>query len=210
MSKLYQDVLAEAVTHADLVISASREMAEACDSWLVKDMAGVAEHRREVEHLEEQANGVKTRVLTTIAEAETEDKRTDLLQLVQDVDALADQAEGVTYRLNHLDYQPSPELRDQFKDMALVTIKGVELIAVALAALTTGDISETLAATKQIHLQENSANDIFLALEAEIFTKLDLDVRMSIQVRNLAVRLEAIGKRAKAVADEIRVITSRR
>lgn len=210
MSKLYQDVLVDAVAHATLVIDATKEMAGACEAWLNGDTASVATHRREVERLEEQANNVKTRVLNTIAEAETEDKRADLLQLIQDMDALADQAEGVTYRLHQLEYQPSPDLRDQFRDMTLVTVKGVEIIKDALDALAGGDVGETLTATKQVHLQENSANDIFLALEAQIFTKLDLEVRVSIQVRNLAARLEAIGKRAKAVADEIRVIASHR
>ncbi len=208
MSKLYQDVLADALNHVEKVVMANREMVGAIDAWLKDDPKEMAEHRRQTEHIEEQANVVKTRILTTIAEAETETKRADLLQLMLDADSLADQAEGVTHRLNQITYHPRKEIRDQFHDLALVTLKAVEYVKDALEALSKQDFAGALSYAKKVHLQKNTAIEIFIALEAQIFTSLDVDVRVSSQVRNIAVRFEQINQRAKEVADEIRVIAS--
>jgi uncharacterized protein Yka (UPF0111/DUF47 family) len=208
MSKLYQDVLADAITHVEKVVLANREMVGALDAWLKEDFKELAEHRRQTEHLEEQANAVRTRLLATIATAETESKRSDLLQLMLDADALADQAEGITHRLSLITYHPRKEIRDQFHDIALVTLKGVEFVKDALEALNKRDFTGALAFAKKVHLQKNTAVEIFIALEAQIFTSLDVDVRVSTQVRNIAVRFEQINQRAKEVADEIRVIAS--
>ncbi len=208
MSKLYNDVLADAISHVEKVVMANREMVGAVDAWLKEDAKELAEHRRETEHLEEQANVVKTRLLTTLAEAETESKRADLLQLMLDADGLADQAEGITHRLSQITYHPRKEIRDQFHDIALVTLKAVEYVQEALKALNQKDFTAALSFAKKVHLQKNTAVEIFIALEAQIFTALDVDVRVSTQVRNIAVRFEQIAQRAKEVADEIRVIAS--
>jgi len=208
MSKLYQDVLSEAVRHIEIVVTANREMVGATEAWLKEDIKEMAEHRRQTERLEEQADTVKTRLLTTIAAAETESKRTELVELMIDADALADQAEGITHRLSLITYRPRKEIRDQFHDLALVTLKSVEFVKDALDALGKRDFAGALSFAKKVHLQKNTAIEIFIALEAQIFTSLDVDVRVSTQVRNIAVRFEEINQRAKTVADEIRVFAS--
>ncbi len=208
MSKLYQDVLSDAISHVEKVVMANREMVGAIEAWLKEDVKELAEHRRQTEHMEEQANVVKTRLIATLAEAETETKRNDLLQLMLDADALADQAEGITHRLSQITYHPRKEIREQFHDIALVTLKAVEYVQDALKALNQKDFAAALSFAKKVHLQKNTAVEIFIALEAQIFTSLDVDVRVTTQVRNIAVRFEQISQRAKEVADEIRVIAS--
>ena len=208
MSKLYHEVLMDAMKHIEKVVLANREMVGAIEAWLREDIKELAEHHRQTELLEDQANVVKTRLIATLAEAQTESKRADLLQLMLDADGLADQAEGVTHRLSQIIYHPRKEIRNQFHDLALVTLKAVEYVQSALDALSKQDFAGALSYAKKVHLQKNTAVELFIALEAQIFTSLDVDVRVTSQVRNIAVRLEQINQRAKEVADEIRVIAS--
>jgi predicted phosphate transport protein (TIGR00153 family) len=137
------------------------------------------------------------------------ESRGDVLELLENMDALLDRFKGALWKFNIERPQVSIELHDDFKELTGIVVEAVEAIVRSARAFFK-DLSSVADHIHKVPYWESQSDKIASKLQQTIFRKEDLSLSEKLQLRDFVKHIDKIADRAEDVSDKLRIYVIKR
>ncbi len=137
------------------------------------------------------------------------ESRGDVLELLENMDALLDRFKGVLWQFEIEQPEISPEFTEEFRELVLCVVETVEAIVRSSRAFFVNAFSVSDHIHK-VSYWETQSDKISTRLQKSIFSCQDLRLSQKMQLRDLVRHVDKIADRAEDVADKLSIYIIKR
>lgn len=137
------------------------------------------------------------------------ESRGDVLELLENMDALLDRFKGALWKFNIERPQVSKELIDDFKELIGIVVEAVEAIVRSSRAFFK-DISLVADHIHKVPYWESQSDKIASKLQQTIFRQEAFSLSEKLQLRDFVKHIDKIADRAEDVSDKLRIYVIKR
>ena len=137
------------------------------------------------------------------------ESRGDVLELLENMDALLDRFKGALWQFNIERPQLFSELAEDFRELTVCVVEAVEAIVRSSRAF----FKDTRSVADHIHKVphwETQSDKIASRLQQTIFRQEDLALSQKMQLRDFVKQVDKIADRAEDVSDKLRIFVIKR
>ena len=132
------------------------------------------------------------------------ESRGDVLELLENIDALLDRFKGALWRFEIERPEISPEFHEDFKELVLCVVEAVEAIVLSTRAFFKNVVSVTDHMHK-VSYWETQSDKVSTRLQRAIFKQKQLRLSHKMQLRDFVRHVDKIADRAEDVADKLSI-----
>lgn len=169
-----------------------------------RDKKEINEKKEEINHLEEQADELKARIIKKFAEAESQGLST-LFDLVLKTDGILNYINEFTDRILYIDKRLSKNINKRINSIIKISIDMGEALTWAVKSLL-GPREKAFGTSKKLHLLEHEMDSQYRDFENYLYNSTDLDVITILKVKGAVQKIEEMGDLIENIADLIRII----
>ena len=137
------------------------------------------------------------------------ESRGDVLELLENMDALLDRFKGALWKFNIERPQVTKELKDDFKELTGIVVEAVEAIVRSSRAFFK-DLSSVADHIHKVPYWESQSDKIASKLQQTIFRQEDFSLSEKLQLRDFVKHIDKIADRAEDVSDKLRIYVLKR
>ena len=137
------------------------------------------------------------------------ESRGDVLELLENMDALLDRFKGALWKFNIERPQLTRELHDDFKELTSIVVEAVEAIVRSSRAFFK-DLSSVADHIHKVPYWESQSDKIASKLQQIIFRQEDFSLSEKLQLRDFVKHIDKIADRAEDVSDKLRIYVIKR
>jgi predicted phosphate transport protein (TIGR00153 family) len=137
------------------------------------------------------------------------ESRGDVLELLENMDALLDRFKGALYRFDIEQPEIYPEFHEDFRELVNCVVEAVE----AMVRSSRSFFKEISAVADHMHkvsYWETESDKISTRLQRAIFKKKELQLSQKIQLRDFVMHVDKIADRAEDVSDKLSIYVIKR
>ena len=137
------------------------------------------------------------------------ESRGDVLELLENLDALLDRFKGALWKFNIERPQLIKEYNDDFRELTSIVVEAVEAIVRSSRAF----FKESSSVTDHIHkvpYWESQSDKIASKIQQTIFRQESLSLSEKLQLRDFVKHIDKIADRAEDVSDKLRIFVIKR
>jgi len=180
------------------------------DSFLKGNLESFEKKLEDITHTEKQGDSLRRSleeqlyVRTLIPES-----RGDVLELLENMDALMDRFKGAMWRFE-IEYPAiPPELHNDVKDLVSCVVESVEAMVRSARAFFK-DIAAVADHMHKVSYWEKQSDKVSTRLQRNIFRQEDLRLSHKLQLRDFVIHIDQIADRAEDVADKMSIYVIKR
>ncbi len=137
------------------------------------------------------------------------ESRGDVLELLENMDALLDRFKGALWQFNIERPQLFKELNEDFRELTSCVVEAVEAVVRSSRAFFK-DISSVADHIHKVPYWETQSDKITSRLQQTIFRQEDLPLSHKMQLRDFVKHVDKIADRAEDVSDKLRIFVIKR
>ena len=137
------------------------------------------------------------------------ESRGDVLELLENMDALLDRFKGALWKFNIERPEVTKELNDDFKELTGVVVEAVEAIVRSSRAFFK-DLSSVADHIHKVPHWESQSDKIASKLQQTIFRQSGFSLSEKLQLRDFVKHIDKIADRAEDVSDKLRIYVIKR
>ena len=137
------------------------------------------------------------------------ESRGDVLELLENMDALLDRFKGALYRFDIEQPEIYPEFHEDFRELVNCVVEAVEAM-VRSAWSFFKEISAVADHMHKVSYWETESDKISTRLQRAIFKKNELELSQKIQLRDFVMHVDKIADRAEDVSDKLSIYVIKR
>lgn len=137
------------------------------------------------------------------------ESRGDVLELLENMDALLDRFKGALYRFDIEQPEIYPEFHEDFRELVNCVVEAVEAM-VRSARSFFKEISAVADHMHKVSYWETESDKISTRLQRAIFKKNELELSQKIQLRDFVMHVDKIADRAEDVSDKLSIYVIKR
>ena len=180
------------------------------DSYLKGNVESFEKKLEDITHTENQGDSLRRSleeqlyVQTLIPESIG-----DVLELLEDMDALLDRFKGAMWRFE-IEYPTiPPEMHNDFKELVSCVVDSVEAMVRSARAFFK-DIAAVSDHMHKVSYWEKQSDKISTRLQRNIFRQNDLQLSHKLQLRDFVIHVDQIADQAEDVADKLSIYVIKR
>ncbi len=205
LNQLKHQVIEILIEHVRITMNSMKEMHLFYKLWTeAKDKKEINEKKEEINHLEEQADELKVRIIKKFAEAESQGLST-LLDLVLKTDGILNYINEFTDRILYIDKKLSKNINKRINSIIKKSIEMGEALTWAIKSLL-GPREKAFDTSKKLHLLEHEIDSEYRDFENYLYDSTDLDVITILKVKGAVQKIEEMADLIENIADLIRII----
>lgn len=137
------------------------------------------------------------------------ESRGDVLDLLENMDALLDRFKGAIWRFEIERIEIDPKFHDDFKELVNYVVEASEAIVRSVRAFfkNTGAVSDHL---HKVSFWETEADKVSTRLQRKIFRQEEMRLSHRMQLREFVRHVDKIADRAEDVADKLNIFVIKR
>ena len=137
------------------------------------------------------------------------ESRGDVLDLLENMDALLDRFKGASWRFEIERIEIDPKFHDDFKELVNYVVEASEAIVRSVRAFfkNTGTVSDHM---HKVSFWETEADKVSTRLQRKIFRQEDMRLSHRMQLREFVRHVDKIADRAEDVADKLNIFVIKR
>ncbi len=137
------------------------------------------------------------------------ESRGDVLELLENMDALLDRFKGALWKFNIERPQVIQELNDDFRELTGIVVEAVEAIVRSSRAFFK-DLSSVADHIHKVPYWESQSDKIASKLQQTIFRQEGFSLSEKLQLRDFVKHIDKIADRAEDVSDKLRIYVLKR
>ena len=137
------------------------------------------------------------------------ESRGDVLELLENMDALLDRFKGALWKFNIERPEMNTEFHDDFRELTRIVVEAVEAIVRSSRAFFK-DISSVADHLHKVPYWESQSDKIASKIQQTIFRRRDLSLSEKLQLRDFVKHIDKIADRAEDVSDKLRIYVIKR
>ncbi len=137
------------------------------------------------------------------------ESRGDVLELLENMDALLDRFKGVLWKFNIERPHLIIEFDDDFKELTSIVVEAVEAIVRSSRAFFK-DISSVADHLHKVPYWESQSDKIASKIQQTIFRREDISLSEKMQLQDFVRHIDKIADRAEDVSDKLRIFVIKR
>lgn len=137
------------------------------------------------------------------------ESRGDVLDLLENLDALLDRFKGALYRFDIECIEINPKFHDDFKELVRNVVKASEAIVQSSRSFFK-DISSVANFIHKVSFWETESDKISTGLQKRIFRQNEIPLSHRMQLRDFVRHVDKIADRAEDVADKLSIFVIKR
>ena len=137
------------------------------------------------------------------------ESRGDVLELLENMDALLDRFKGALWKFNIERPELIKEFNDDFRELTGIVVEAVEAIVRSSRAFFK-NISSVADHLHKVPYWESQSDKIASKLQQTIFRREDLSLSEKLQLRDFVRHIDKIADRAEDVSDKLRIYVIKR
>jgi predicted phosphate transport protein (TIGR00153 family) len=137
------------------------------------------------------------------------ESRGDVLELLENMDALLDRFKGALWKFNIERPQVIKELNDDFRELTGIVVEAVEAIVRSSRAFFK-DLSSVADHIHKVPYWESQSDKIASKLQQTIFRQEGFSLSEKLQLRDFVKHIDKIADRAEDVSDKLRIYVLKR
>jgi len=205
LNQLKHQVIEILIEHMRITMNSMKEMHLFYKLWTeARDKKEINEKKEEINHLEEQADELKIRIIKKFAEAESQGLST-LLDLVLKTDGILNYINEFTDRILYIDKKLSKNINKRINSIIKKSIEMGEALTWAIKSLL-GPREKAFDTSKKLHLLEHEIDSKYRDFENYLYNSTDLDVITILKVKGAVQKIEEMADLIENIADLIRII----
>jgi predicted phosphate transport protein (TIGR00153 family) len=137
------------------------------------------------------------------------ESRGDVLELLENMDALLDRFKGAIWRFEIERIEIAPKFHDEFKELVSNVVEASEAIVRSVRAF----FKDTKAVADHMHkvsFWETESDKVSTSLQRRIFRQKDMRLSHRMQLREFVRHVDKIADRAEDVADKLNIFVIKR
>jgi len=137
------------------------------------------------------------------------ESRGDVLELLENMDALLDRFKGAIWRFEIERIEITPKFHDEFKELVSNVVEASEAIVRSVRAF----FKDTKAVADHMHkvsFWETESDKVSTSLQRKIFRQKDMRLSHRMQLREFVRHVDKIADRAEDVADKLNIFVIKR
>jgi predicted phosphate transport protein (TIGR00153 family) len=184
-----------------------KELGKSIDAWLNHRPEDVAKSNEIITHAEHTAKSMKKKMLEEASQAEANIHRSDFIRLILQLDEVASYQGGAASRLGRISFQPVPDdpMAAKFRNLVTVFLEMGDVLTNAIKMLGENN-KKALEYCEKIDDVEEKIDDVYRDLEAHLYSRNDLDIRLIMQIRTVALHIEEACDIVNKLADGLHII----
>ena len=137
------------------------------------------------------------------------ESRGDVLELLENMDALLDRFKGALWKFNIERPELIKEFNDDFRELTGIVVEAVEAIVRSSRAFFK-NVSSVADHLHKVPYWESQSDKIASKLQQTIFRREDLSLSEKLQLRDFVRHIDKIADRAEDVSDKLRIYVIKR
>ena len=137
------------------------------------------------------------------------ESRGDVLELLENMDALLDRFKGALWKFNIERPELIKEFNDDFRELTSIVVDAVEAIVRSSRAFFK-NVSSVADHLHKVPYWESQSDKIASKLQQTIFRREDLSLSEKLQLRDFVRHIDKIADRAEDVSDKLRIYVIKR
>ncbi len=137
------------------------------------------------------------------------ESRGDVLELLENMDALLDRFKGALWKFNIERPQLIKEFDDDFRELTSIVVEAVEAIVRSSRAFFK-DISSVADHLHKVPYWESQSDKIASKIQQTVFRREDLSLSEKLQLQSFVRHIDKIADRAEDVSDKLRIFVIKR
>ena len=184
-----------------------KELGKSIIAWLENRPADVTKSLDVIAHAEHTAKSMKSKLLREAAQAETNLHRSDYIRLILLLDEVSSYQGGSASRLGRISFHPKGDdpMAQKFKELIKIFLEMGDVLTNAIKMLGENN-TKALEYCDKIDDVEGKIDDIYRDLEAHLYSRQDLDIRLIMQIRSVALHIEEACDIVEKVSDSLNII----
>jgi predicted phosphate transport protein (TIGR00153 family) len=195
--------------HARRINRSFKELAACINAWLVGNQEEVDKKINIISTLEKESSKLKKTLLAEIGQAQANLHRTDYIRLTLQMGEVSGYQGGAAVRLGKTVFHPKADdpMVNKFKALCDVFIQMGDALANSIKHLGENNL-KALEYTSRIDEIEDQIDDTYRDLEAHLYSRSDLDIRLIMQIRTVALHIEEACDIVQRISDSVTIILS--
>ncbi len=205
MNQLKHQVIEILIEHVRITMNSMKEMHLFYKLWTeARDKKEINKKKDKINHLEEQADELKARIIKKFAVAESQGL-SSLLDLVLKTDGILNHINEFTDRILYIDKKLSKNINERINSIIKKSIDMGEALTWAVKSLL-GPREKAFDTSKKLHLLEHEIDSQYRDFENYLYDSTDLDVITILKVKGAVQKIEEMADLIENIADLIRII----
>lgn len=197
-------------TFLDQVSESGLIFKQGTDAYLAHDKDGFARKLADIINTEHQGDELKRSIIEHLyAKTLIPESRGDVLELLENMDALLDRFKGALWRFDIERPEISDIFHAEFKALIDCSLQAAESIVLASRAFFK-NISAVSDHLHKVYYWETESDKIATALQRNIFHREEMRLSHRMLLKDLVRHLDKIADRAEDVADQMNVYVIKR
>lgn len=180
------------------------------DDYLKGNMSAVEEKMAHIYDTEHQGDALRRLIEEQLyIQTLIPESRGDVLELLENMDALLDRFKGALYRFDIEQPEIYPEFHEDFRELVNCVVEAVE----AMVRSSRSFFKEISAVADHMHkvsYWETESDKISTRLQRAIFKKKELQLSQKLQLRDIVMHVDKIADRAEDVSDKLSIYAIKR
>ena len=180
------------------------------DDYLKGNMSAVEEKMAHIYDTEHQGDALRRLIEEQLyIQTLIPESRGDVLELLENMDALLDRFKGALYRFDIEQPEIHPEFHEDFRELVNCVVEAVE----AMVRFSRSFFKEISAVADHMHkvsYWETESDKISTRLQRAIFKKKELQLSQKLQLRDIVMHVDKIADRAEDVSDKLSIYAIKR
>ena len=180
------------------------------DDYLKGNMSAVEEKMAHIYDTEHRGDALRRLIEEQLyIQTLIPESRGDVLELLENMDALLDRFKGALYRFDIEQPEIYPEFHEDFRELVNCVVEAVE----AMVRSSRSFFKEISAVADHMHkvsYWETESDKISTRLQRAIFKKKELQLSQKLQLRDIVMHVDKIADRAEDVSDKLSIYAIKR
>ena len=180
------------------------------DSYLKGNVESFEKKLEDITYTEKQGDSLRRSLEEQLyARTLIPESRGDVLELLENMDALLDRFKGAMWRFE-IEYPAIPaEFHDDFKELVACVVDAVEAMVRSARAFFK-DIAAVADHMHKVSYWEKQSDKVSTRLQRKIFRQNDLHLSHKLQLRDFVMHVDRIADQAEDVADQLSIYVIKR
>jgi predicted phosphate transport protein (TIGR00153 family) len=180
------------------------------DAYLSDNIESFEKKIENIIETEHDGDGLRRKLEETLyVQTLIPESRGDVLELLENMDALLDRFKGALWKFNIERPQLIKELNEDFRELTNCVVEAVEAIVLSSRAYFK-DISSVADHIHKVPYWETQSDKIASKIQQTIFRQEDLPLSYKMQLRDFIKHIDKIADRAEDVSDKLRIYVIKR
>ena len=198
------DVFLDKVSEAGLLFKSG------VDAYLSDDIESFEKKIEDIIEAEHDGDALRRNLEETLyLQTLIPESRGDVLELLENMDALLDRFKGALWKFNIERPQLIKEFDDDFRELTSIVVEAVEAIVRSARAFFK-NVSLVADHLHKVPYWESQSDKIASKLQQTIFRRENLSLSEKLQLRDFVRHIDKIADRAEDVSDKLRIYVIKR